>query len=50
MQYDVDAPTWGTYLHVDLHAEEREDDVQHLLVVLLVVRVAAVRHRQQEVA
>ena len=32
----------GAYLHVHIHAQQAEDDVEHLLVVSLVVRVCGV--------
>ena len=38
----------GTYFHIHIHAQEAEDDVEHLLVVAFVIRMVAVRDSGKE--
>ena len=46
--HHVYPPTRGTYFHIHIHAQETEDDVEHLLVVAFVIRTVAVRDGGKE--
>lgn len=44
LHHDVHTPSGSAHLHIGVHTEEGEDDVEHLLVVDLVVGVVALRY------
>ena len=46
--HHIHTPLGGTHLHIDIHPEQGEDDVEQLLVMSLIIRVITIRNSRKE--
>ena len=46
-EHHIDTSLWRVNLHIHIIVEDGEDDIHHLLIMPLIIRIVAIRNRAE---